>query len=120
MMQQPLALSLPPVPVQPGDTKPRRMTCTDHCSACGAHFHGTGAFDAHRQGEQGSRYCAEPSEVVMLKGKREGLPALQVWTDAGSCASWSNGKRTWIEGVMVWQLYGAAYLVSRNLGEESE
>lgn len=54
----------------------KRQTCTDYCSGCGRHFHGLGAFDAHRVGQFGvDRHCGDPT----------GLSGLQVWTEAGYC-----------------------------------
>jgi hypothetical protein len=36
----------------------RRVSCTYHCSACGAHFHSEAAFDAHRT----PAGCIEPMD----------------------------------------------------------
>lgn len=84
----------------------KRRTCTDHCATCDLHFHGLGAFDAHRR----NGYCAEPGEVLYPEGsKREGQPMLQVWTAQGSCehmrGCWQDGRRVrWEEPVTVWQM----------------
>lgn len=34
--------------------------CSNHCSACGQHFHSVIAFDAHRQGPWDDRVCLDP------------------------------------------------------------
>ncbi len=83
-----------------------RQTCTDHCTACGQHFHGLKAFEYHQQGGQ----CNSPGLVVAKRGKREGQPLLQLWTATGSCnkelGCWVNGKiLKWIEPVTIWQVY---------------
>lgn len=80
--------------------KQRRQSCTDHCGSCGGHFHGLGAFDAHRQNGE----CVDPAEAA----NRDGKLLLQVWTEAGSCelsrGAWKDGKRVrWSEPVVVWQ-----------------
>lgn len=82
----------------------KRQTCTDHCSTCGRHFHGTGAFDAHRQ--QGE--CVEPAEAVNSKG----APLLQEWTTDGWCSltpgCWEEGRKLrYAYPVTVWQRYGS-------------
>ena len=84
-----------------------RQTCTDHCAGCGRHFHGLGAFDAHRrEGE-----CCDPEMVVGQRGKHEGEALLQVWTETGSCdkdaGCWKDGKRDhYVTPVVVWQRTG--------------
>ncbi len=83
-----------------------RQTCTDHCTGCGEHFHGLGAFDLHRRGGE----CLEPMAVLGTEGtKREGDHLLQIWTREGSCdkgrGCWDNGKRVrWDKPVTVWQV----------------
>lgn len=82
-----------------------RKTCTDHCAACGQHFHVLGAFDAHQAGG----YCNDASEVVYQSGNREGKFVLQPWTDTGCCdkepGCWQNGRRlAYVENVTVWQV----------------
>lgn len=64
-----------------------RPTCTDHCARCGQHFHGLGAFDAHRQ----DGVCVEPA-VEALRRSKDGFerPALQVWTAEGWCKLWGG------------------------------
>lgn len=80
--------------------KPKRQTCTDHCSTCGRHFHGLSAFDAHRRESQ----CLEPGEAVTTKGRQ----LLQIWTKAGWCElareSWVNGARVPLHPVTIWQV----------------
>lgn len=67
-----------------------RQTCTDHCSGCGRHFHGLGAFDAHRVGDFGrDRRCGDPVEC-----------GLEIWTDSGACELvWPH-----VDGITVWHL----------------
>jgi hypothetical protein len=88
------------------ETKERRRTCIDHCAGCGQHFHGLGAFDAHRKGG----YCHDPLEVLYgPDSKRSGQPVLQAWTTDGYCdkerGCWIDGKRDhYVEGVTIWQI----------------
>lgn len=82
-----------------------RQTCTDHCAGCDQHFHGLGAFDAHRVNDA----CGPAGDAKFAKGKREGESILQVWTDTGSCdkmpGCWKDGKLNhWDEGVTIWQM----------------
>ena len=82
-----------------------RQTCTDHCAGCGAHFHGLGAFDAHRQDNE----CQMPSETLIRSGRRKGEPSLQVWTAAGFCdkerGCWQDGRRVaFVSPVTIYQL----------------
>src|SRR5690349_7861614 len=93
-----------PVEVIEEEKKPRRQSCTDHCGVCDRHFSGLGAFDAHRKDGE----CLDPAAVVFLSGPREGLAALNVWTETGACdhvkGNWKDGKRLWwAEPVTVWQ-----------------
>lgn len=80
---------------------PARQTCTDHCRTCLRHFHGIGAFDAHRQNGQ----CMPPAGAVSGKGRL----LLQMWTTEGYCdrekGCWKDGKRvTWLHPVEIWQV----------------
>lgn len=72
----------------------RRQTCTDHCRACGRHFHGLAAYDLHRLGSLSDptdpRRCGDPAE----------LPRLRAWTEAGACAL--TGRP--LADVTIWQL----------------
>lgn len=82
-----------------------RQTCTDHATCCGQHFHGLGAFDAHRAGG----ICRDAGDVTYRTGKRTGENVLQVWTDDGYCdkmrGCWVDGKRVQHEHpVTVWQI----------------
>lgn len=77
----------------------RRKTCTDHCAGCGRHFHGLTAFEKHQQ--QGE--C----RVDVLK--KDGTPALQVWTADGYCdkdhTCWRDGVRAgWFHPVTIYQV----------------
>ena len=86
------------------DETSRRQTCTDHCVACGFHFHSLGAFDAHRQDGK----CCDPATAVVQSGKRVGEPSLQAWTREGWCdkmvGCWQDGKRVrWEHPVTIWQ-----------------
>lgn len=87
--------------------KERRHGCQSHCAACGQHFAGVTAFDAHRKGG----YCNEPSEVLYgPDSKRPGQPVLQVWVADGSCdkmpGCWKDGKRVaYVESVTIWQMF---------------
>ena len=79
--------------------------CTDHC-VCGQHFHGLGAFDAHRR----EGYCKDASEALYSgRGERSGQPVLQSWTESGLCdkspGCYADGKRLdYVYGVTIWQI----------------
>jgi hypothetical protein len=82
--------------------KKRRVavqSCTDHCAGCDRHFHGLGAFDAHRV----DGACKEPSRVKVTKRDNTKVQALQVWTTAGICRLGRRGVVT--EPVTVWQVW---------------
>ena len=86
--------------------EPARQTCTDHCSTCGRHFHGLGAFDAHRR----ENTCGAPETALNTKGRL----VLQVWTLDGYCqltpGCWRDGKRDhWEHPVTIWQVYGSSW-----------
>lgn len=89
----------------------RRQTCTYHCSACASHFHGLGAFDAHRRAGQ----CLAPATAESSKGRQ----LLQIWTDDGYC-SLENGDP--VDHVTVWQTTGEKFagidLTASEIGEE--
>lgn len=87
-------------PVIDEEAKVHRKTCTDHCATCGEHFHGLGAFDAHRR----DGYCLPPESAANKDGKL----LLQMWTEDGSCdhvkGNWKDGRRLrWAEPVVIWQ-----------------
>jgi len=56
----------------------KQLTCTNHCGACGRHFHSLKAFDLHRIGDYASndpetrRRCADPLDLE----DRDGRPRL--------------------------------------------
>ena len=83
----------------------KRQTCTDHATCCGQHFHGLGAFDAHRAGG----ICRDADDATYRTGKRIGTSMLQSWTDDGYCdklpGCWADGKRVKYEHpVTIWQI----------------
>lgn len=69
-----------------------RTGCVACCPACGRHFAGDSAFDAHRAGPAGGRWCVDPAEVARLVVK----------TEAGSCGLGGVVR----VGVVVWALVG--------------
>jgi hypothetical protein len=75
-----------------------RQTCTDHCSSCGQHFHGLGAFDAHLQrfGEGLNERGTRSYHLRHLEGTDAKLEA---WTTEGVC---EMSKPTEV-GVTVWR-----------------
>jgi hypothetical protein len=81
------------------EVKVRRQTCTDHCSACGRHFHGLAAFDAHlhRVGEGINAHGARTYELEHLDGGEAGLEA---WTTSGDCDLATPEQ----SGITVWRL----------------
>jgi hypothetical protein len=79
----------------------RAQTCTDHCSACGAHFHGLAAFDKHLKRVNESAKGERPYyELEHLSGEDAGLHA---WTTSGRCDFAGNGMP-----VTIWQMPGSA------------
>jgi hypothetical protein len=68
-----------------------RTKCSACCTACGSHFTGVSAFDAHRCGPASGRYCDTDR------------PALVAKTEHGSC---SIGRDVPLVGVTVWALAG--------------
>jgi hypothetical protein len=73
------------------------QTCTNHCSDCGRHFHGLGAYDRHlkRTNERKNDHGAPEYDLVHVIG-----PDLQPWTTTGRCDL--TGERQ--EPVTVWQV----------------
>ena len=49
-----------------------RSKCASHCGGCGRHFAGDTAFDAHRRGKNGNRYCADPQDVNLVLKRTDG------------------------------------------------
>lgn len=76
--------------------------CTNHCSACGAHFHSTDAFDRHRQGDFASddpklaRRCVHP----LAKRDSRGRSPFVVLT-TGTCDLYPDDVR---HGQLIWTL----------------
>lgn len=60
-------------------------TCTDHCTPCGRHFHSLAAFDAHLIISDAGVEHVDPLTTTYAKGKYQGQPMVQVWTDEGYC-----------------------------------
>lgn len=86
--------------------RPPAQTCTDHCGRCGRHFHGVGAFDAHRR----DGACADPLELAYgVDSQRSGRLILQPWTTSGRCSlaagCYADGRLVrYEEPVTVWQI----------------
>lgn len=76
------------------------QTCTDHCGTCDRHFHGLGAFDAHRQDGE----CIEPVQAVVTSRDGSTRQALQVWTDNGECRL-GLGRQRITPNVTIWQVW---------------
>jgi hypothetical protein len=74
----------------------RRSRCKTHCPTCHAHFSSNAAFDAHRKGPIGARYCAEPADLT----SRAGVPVFGVKDLAGVCEIAGGGVHVGI----VWAL----------------
>lgn len=74
-----------------------RQTCTDHCSACGRHFHGLAAFDLHlhRVNERKNRWGAPTYD---LEHCTEGL---EVWAEEGYCDL--TGAELPLYPVVIWR-----------------
>lgn len=92
-----------------------KQTCTDHCGACGRHFHGLTAFEAHRRNFE----CVDPPLAVSDRGRQ----LLQAWTDDGWCSleadCFEDGQLVrWAHPVTVWQLVpteaGTRFLAERH------
>jgi hypothetical protein len=100
----------PPEPCPPpiaGGLAPgqRRVTCTCHCAACGAHFSSLDGFDVHRAGDHaaGTRRCLEPGSVGRLVALGED----------GVCRLGGAKPQT---GVRVWTLGKALARAQRRRG----
>jgi hypothetical protein len=101
----------------------KTTTCTNHCSACGRHFHSLKAFDHHRTGAYGTgaygepvgdqpigssatgsehgRRCLHPLDVLASDGESR----FEAPTDNGECRMYDDGSGTRIEhGVTIWTL----------------
>jgi len=83
----------------------KTVTCTNHCSACGRHFHSVEAFDIHRTGDYRSsdpetrRRCLDPMDLE----DRDGRPRLEWLTLEGECRIGSPPSF----GVTIWTTAGA-------------
>jgi len=80
-------------------TRPRRCSCSHHCSICGRHFTSLQAFDAHRIGAWDDRQCEVPAERFE--------PAI------GVCRI--RGPET---GATIWRLAGASQRARAYFGED--
>jgi hypothetical protein len=84
--------------------------CTNHCGACGLHFHSLAAFDAHRQGDyakptgtEEGRHCVHPfdmdgrlvaiTEYGVCKMYAEPQIGITVWTLAAHVGKTGPGAR---------------------------
>ena len=69
-------------------TRPRRCSCSHHCSACGRHFTSLRAFDAHRGGPWDDRQCEAPAEgfepAIGICGIRGPETGATIWRLAGA------------------------------------
>lgn len=92
--------------------KKNRVTCTNHCSACGLHFHSVAAFDAHRIGSfsdpDDPRRCAHPWDLLDKEGKERYVTL----TEDGLCAIYEPPQTI---RVTVWTL-GSSLESARSLG----
>ena len=72
------------------------MRCVSHCCACGSHFSGDRAFDAHRTGSHrdGTRTCLDPIDARDANGKS----MFTARTEAGRCTV--RGQD--VDGITVW------------------
>jgi hypothetical protein len=75
----------------------KTTTCTNHCSACGRHFHSLNAFDRHRTGTYGEpigpehgRRCLHPLDVLASDGESR----FEAPTDDGECRMYDDGSGT--------------------------
>ena len=70
--------------------------CVSHCCACGSHFSGDRAFDAHRAGSHrdGTRTCLDPIDARDASGR----PMFMARSEAGRCAM--RGRE--LDGITVW------------------
>ena len=72
------------------------MRCVAHCCACGSHFSGDRAFDAHRIGShrEGTRACLDPIDARDANGR----PMFMAKTEHGRCTI--SGRE--LDGITVW------------------
>jgi hypothetical protein len=60
----------------------KTTTCTNHCGACGRHFHSLEAFDIHHDhDETGWPICLDPLDLL----DRDGRARLEALTEHGEC-----------------------------------
>jgi hypothetical protein len=78
------------------------VRCTNHCGACGRHFHSLRAFDKHRltSTRTGKRRCMDPAD----RGDVDGHALYSVLTEDGLCKL-SHGPAQ--HGVTIWTLRAA-------------
>lgn len=72
-----------------------RTSCTHHCPACSSHFTSQAAFDAHRRGKPGARYCDtdavnEDGEALLVIKSENGSCDLQRPPCVSGCVIWST------------------------------
>jgi hypothetical protein len=88
------------------------VTCTNHCSRCGRHFHSTRAFDIHlAHDETGWPVCLDPLDLE----DRDGKPRLEALTTDGTCEIGSHADEyppPVEHGVTIWVKAG-----SREVGQ---
>lgn len=83
-----------------------KQTCTYHCSECGQHFHGLGAYDAHLVRTPNRDAPTRSYDLNHEAGLAVGL---RPWTRTGTCEL--TGQT--LEPVLVWQLIPTAEAVQR-------
>lgn len=85
------------------------LTCTNHCSQCGRHFHSLRAFDIHHDhDETGWPVCLDPLDLLD-RGGAERLVAL----GAGECRMYEPQF-----GVTVWTIADFGWGSSPRRGAE--
>ena len=83
----------------------RTVTCTNHCGACGRHFHSLVAFDMHRVGDFASndpemgRHCESPLDLLDKNGEMR----LEALTEDGVCRVYEPAEAH----VTIWTTTGA-------------
>ena len=84
--------------------------CTNHCGACGRHFHSLSGFDLHHQRDaNGWPHCMDPLDLQ----DRDGRPRLEALTHDGICRMYREEQR----GVTVWTVAGSRERLARVHGK---
>lgn len=90
-------------------------TCTNHCGACGQHFHSLGGFEIHRIGSfddpDDPRRCAHAIDLL----DRDGKERLEIVTEHGECRMYAET----LYDVTIWTMAGNRERAQALWGEKA-